>query len=115
MKILLFVITSILLLNCSKEEKVTTKACNSDNPMEEIGWLKAIKDSLADCPCRISVIQATYLHKQVFYVALSDPLCDGVFYPELLDCNGKTVKQFTQENIEDFNQVTVDTVLYSCR
>jgi hypothetical protein len=116
MKIFLFAVASILLINCSKDDKVATKNCNCDNPMEDLAWLKSVKDSLSDCPCRISVIQATYQHQEVFYLTLSDPLCDGVSYPALLDCSGKLVKQFTMENMKDFDkQVTVDSVVYSCR
>ncbi len=48
MKIILFVIASILLLNCSKDEKTSANDCNTDNPMEEFGWLKEMKDTLTN-------------------------------------------------------------------
>jgi hypothetical protein len=116
MKILFFVCSSFLLVNCGKDEKVTVSACNSDNPMENIGWLKAMKDSLTDCSCEISIVQGTYLHRPVFFLALTDPLCDGILIPTLIDCYGKEVKTFTEADIRDFyHLVTIDTVLYRCK
>jgi hypothetical protein len=116
MKIIPFVITFILLVNCSKYEKMTVNACNTDNPMENIDWLKAMKDSLTNCSCQISIVQGTYRNQTVFYLALTDPLCNGVFIPTLLNCNGQAVKKFTQADIKDFyHQVTMDTVLYNCK
>jgi hypothetical protein len=115
-KICILVILSALLVNCSKDEKVTSNACNTDNPMENIDWLKAMKDSLTNCSCQISIVQGTYRNHPVFYLALTDPLCDGVLIPTLVDCNGKVVKKYNETDIEDFyHQVSIDTVLYSCK
>jgi hypothetical protein len=110
------VILIVLLVNCRKEEKMEANACNTDNPMENIDWLKAMKDSMTNCSCRISIVQGTYNRHPVFYIIMNDPLCNGASIPTLLDCNGKAVKKYTEADFEDFyKQVTLDTVLYSCK
>ncbi len=116
MKIFLFVVTSILLVNCSKDEKVTENACNTDNPIDNISWLIAMKDSLTNCACQVSIVQGIYHNQPVFYLALTDPVCNGIVIPTLLDCNGKAVRKYTEADIEDFyHQVTIDTILYNCK
>jgi hypothetical protein len=114
-KLCFLIIIFLLPVQCSKNVKVTENACNTDNPLENIDWLKAMKDSLTNCSCQISIVQGTYRNHPVFYLALTDPLCDGILIPTLLDCNGKVVKQYTEADINDFYyQVSIDTVLYRC-
>jgi hypothetical protein len=115
-KLCFFIVMFFLLVQCGKDDKETANACNTDNPMETIDWLKAMKDSLTNCSCQISIVQGTYRNHPVFYLALTDPLCDGVLIPTLVDCNGKVVKKYNETDIEDFyHQVSIDTVLYSCK
>ena len=115
-KLCFFVALAFLLVNCGKDEKSSVNDCNTENPIEELSWLKTVKDSLTDCPCQISIMQGTYMDQTVYYLALTDPLCDGIAIPTLFNCSGKAVKQYTQDNYMDFsNQVRFDSVLYSCK
>ncbi len=117
MKIILFVFAYyVLLVNCSKDEKTSANDCNTDNPMEEFGWLKEMKDTLTNCTCQLSIVQGTYLNQTVFYLAITDPVCNGISIPTLYNCNGKAVKKYSTDDFRDFNhQVTFDSILYSCK
>ena len=68
-KFLFLVILAVLAI-CCKDKEVNNKACNSDNPLEEISWLKEIKDSfdLDMGPQRQQIIQYRYAGKDVFWV-----------------------------------------------
>ncbi len=112
--IFLFILISLVIISCEKKD--TQNACRSDNPIEEVTWLKEMKDSLTNCYCEISIIQGTYKNQTVFFVAMTDPLCDGIDIPTLLDCYGNVVRQFTQEDYQEFyTDVTRDIVLYRCK
>jgi len=115
-KFCLLIAFSVLLVNCSKDEKTYANNCNTDNPMEELGWLKEMKDTLTNCTCQISIVQETYKNQPVFFIALTDPLCNGISIPTLYNCNGKVIKKYSADDFMDFNhQVTFDSVLYSCK
>jgi hypothetical protein len=112
-RILLAVLTLILITGCHKE---TQNACDSKNPMEDVGWLKDMQKSMTNCACETSIIQGTYLNQTVFFIANTDPLCDGINLPTLFDCNGKAIKSFTESDYQDFyDKVTRDKVLYRCK
>jgi hypothetical protein len=112
-KLSLIVITLLVIISCHKE---TQNACDSNNPIEDVTWLKEMKASMTNCTCEMSIIQGTYKNQAVFFVALTDPLCDGIDMPALYDCNGKVIMTFTEENYRDFyDNVTRDKVLYRCK
>ena len=112
---LLIVLTILLIVACSKSENGTKNACNSANPLEDVSWLKAIKNTLTKCDCEISIIQGIYNGQTVFYTAMTDPLCNGINTPTLLDCEGKIVRTFTEADNQDYlTQVTAVKVLYRC-
>ena len=117
MKAWLFIlIIPFVFTTCSKVEKDTQNACNSSNPLEDVTWLKTIKNTLTNCSCELSIIQGTYNNKTVYFVALTDALCDGISMPTLYDCNGKVVRVFNETDYQDFyNLVTRDKVLYRCK
>jgi len=112
MKILIALIAvPLFLLACQKEG---TNACTAENPFDA-PWLKSIQDSLQNCYCVMSIVQGTYDGQTVFYVAMTDPLCDGIMIPVLLDCEGEVVKQYTYDNYHDFyDEVAPNAVLYRC-
>lgn len=110
------VILSVLIVNCSKDEKTPVTDCNTENPIEELGWLRELKDTLTNCTCQISIIQGTYRNQPVFYLALTDPLCNGISIPTLFNCEGKPIKKYTADDFQNFSrEVTLDSVLYSCK
>lgn len=101
----------ILILSCEKSDNI----CNCNNPLEDLAWLKELKNSFTNCTCEISIIQATYEKQTVFYVALTDPVCDGVFNVNLADCNGTIIKNYTTYDQTFDNEVTNRKVLYRCK
>ena len=117
MKKSLVLFTMILgMLNCCKYENLAKTQCSSNNPTEDFVWLKAIKNSLSNCSCEISIIQGTYNGGTVFFTSLTDALCDGISMPTLYDCEGKVVRIFTSADYLNFHDlVTTDKVLYRCK
>jgi hypothetical protein len=117
MKITLGIAIIIFLLqSCSKGDKETLNACKSTNPVEDVTWLRTIKGSLTNCTCEVSIIQGTYDSGTVFYVAITDPLCNGINIPTLFDCNGNMVRTFTMDDYLEFTSlVTPVKVLYRCK
>jgi len=115
-KIILFFAVSLLILNSCSYDKLPKTECISDNPIEDFAWLKVIKSTMTNCSCEISIIQGTYNNQTVFFVALTDMLCDGISIPTLYDCEGKVVRVFNSTDYREFNDhVTHDKVLYRCK
>ena len=115
-KLILCLAIGLLFFNGCRYDKITTTECISNNPTEDFAWLKAIKNTMTNCNCEISIIQGTYNNQTVFFTALTDALCDGINIPTLYDCEGKVVRVFTSADYRDFNdQVTRDKVLYRCK
>ena len=58
-KIILIIITLVLIVNCENSEKPII-SCESNNPLEDLPWLKDLKNSLKNCSFEISIFQAEY-------------------------------------------------------
>lgn len=106
--ILLFL---VFLLSCEKKDN----ACDCNDPLTDLAWLKELKTSLTNCTCEMSIIQATYNKQTVFYQAMTDPLCDGIYPIVLHDCNGATVKSYESVNQVPDNEITNIKALYRCK
>ena len=46
---------SMLILNSCLYDKLPKTECISDNPIEDFAWLKAIKSTMTNCGCEISI------------------------------------------------------------
>jgi uncharacterized protein YcfL len=110
-KLSLIIITLILLIGCEKNDNT----CNCNDPLKDLVWLKELKVSLTNCSCEMSIIQGTYNKQTVFYQAMTDALCDGIYPIVLLDCNGVTVKSYESANQVPDNEITNIKVLYRCK
>ena len=106
----------IILTSCDKDkDKNTIPECNVEDPMQELAWLDDVKNSFTNCSCAISIIQAVYKEKTVFYAAMNDPVCNSVFHVILWDCNGNGIKEYLPGENDTFdNEVTLTKVLYTC-
>jgi hypothetical protein len=103
----------LLVSGCRKEIRQT---CQTNDPLQELSWLREVKNSLGNCSCEKSIIQATYEGQTVFYVAMTDPVCDGIQDYVLLDCEGKVVRTFKYDHLEEFwKNIKIDAVLYRCK
>ena len=102
------------------DDGATAKAntCGVSDPMEDLHWMSGLKASLTNCSCEMSIIRGRYMDKTVFFVALTDPLCDGIDTPTLYECNGNVVRSFTDapaDQKEFYEKVSWDEVLYRCK
>ena len=101
-KNILILTTSLLLLSCDVFDKQTNTELILANPMEDYAWLKGLKTTMTNCSCEISIIQGTDNRRTVFFIALTDELCDGIDMPTLNDSNGKAVRTFTSTDYRKF-------------
>lgn len=113
---LIILITIFIVASCGKDENTGKSTCDLADPIEELPWLKEIKNSLTNCSCEISILQATYKNQTVFYTAMTDPLCDGVQTITLLDCEGKVIRSIANDDIPSFHEnATNIKALYRCK
>lgn len=111
-----FLVLGLILTACNKNEAIIPE-CNVENPLEELAWLNDIKIYLdeGDCVCTQSIFEGKYKEKTVFFVLLSDPLCDGIFNAALRDCNGEVVKHYGEGESNLFaEEVEITENLYEC-
>jgi hypothetical protein len=99
-----------LAVSCEKNEKI----CNCDNPVEDLPWLKELKNSFTNCACQISIVQATWDKQPVFYSIMNDPLCNGSQEILLFDCSGALLKSFSMTDDSFRTEVTNRKILYVC-
>jgi len=112
MKKLSFIIFSlVLLLSCEKNDNT----CNCNDPLKDLSWLKGIQTSFTNCSCEMSIIQATYNNQTVFYTAMTDPLCEGIYSIILFDCNGDTIKAYQPGDQATYTEIANKKVLYRCK
>jgi len=101
----------VFLLSCEKKDNT----CNCDKPLEELSWLQELKASFTNCSCQISIIQATYQKKTVFYPIMNDPLCNSYQVIVLYDCCGTTIKTYTLTDQTFGDEVTERKTIYTCK
>lgn len=92
-------------------------ACLSSQPTETTPWLKAIKDTMDNCPCEKAIVKGAYNGQTVFFVTITDNAieCANLDEPLLWNCEGDSIRKFTSIDYADFeNLVTKDTYLYTC-
>jgi hypothetical protein len=115
MKHIYFVVMlSLILISCEKDGD-SIPECNIQDPIEELDWLKEMKNSLTNCTCQVSIVQGTYRRKTVYYLIMNDPLCNSVFGVTILDCHGDEVKKYGVGDEMAFNrEVDLVDFLYTC-
>ncbi len=112
----IILITIFIIASCGKDENTNKSVCDLTDPIEELSWLKEMKNSMTNCSCKMSIVQATYNSQTVFYTMMTDPLCDGFQTIILLDCERKTVKTITNGEISSYKaKETNMKVLYRCK
>lgn len=127
MKRLLTVVAlfSLLLTSCSDDSmegmntlhENTKNACTAENPME-LEWMQGLKQELhcGEFSCKVSIFKSEYDGETVFYIAMTDPLCNGVLMVDLYNCSGDKVKELTREESRDFvfNHENESEEIFSC-
>lgn len=106
-KSIYFFLFLVMSLSCNKEK--------ADTIEQDLTWLEDIKSSMISCTCQMSIYKATYKKQTVYYVAMTDPLCDGAYRIELRNTKGEIIKTFTSENPADFTtEITQRKAIYVC-
>ena len=115
-KTFILFITIFFAASCGKDENTSKSTCDLTNPIEELSWLKEMKNTMTNCSCEMSIVQATYNNQTVFYTMMIDPLCDGVQTIILYDCEGKIEKTIANSEISSYKaEETNMKVLYRCK
>jgi hypothetical protein len=110
----IFFILLLIQTGCKRDDENKTK-CDVNNPLEELQWLTDIKNSLTNCSCDVSILQGTYKEVTVFYIMVTDPVCNSVFHVVLWDCNGDFVKEYKPgEDDLFFAEVELVDNIYTC-
>jgi hypothetical protein len=118
MRIFIVLMMLILTVSCSDDKNVDTNVCTTTGSIDNVSWIAGLKKTMTNCSCEISIIKGTYEGQTVIFIALTDPLCDGIDTPTLYNCEGKEMRSFTDsaaDQKELFDKVTRDSVLYRCK
>lgn len=117
----LYLIVALLFTGvaCQDDDPATGEenSCGGRVALTDMPVVKDLRESIDNCSCTTSIFSAYYDEQPVFYIAVTDPLCDAVFAPALYNCQGEVVRQFenTLEQHEEFyNLVTDRNIIYSC-
>ena len=114
MKKLAFIfVAALFLISCDSEQVDPNDACNAANPIEEVVWLKNLKESISNAGCETLLIQGVYNNTTVFFTYIADPLCNCINAPTLYNCKGEVVRIFTINDYKEFpNLVKSEKTLY---
>lgn len=117
MKNLFAILVAMLVVaGCSKEQDQNKQMCKLSDPLTELAWLNDMKNSLTNCSCEMSIIQATYKDQTIFYTAMTDMLCDGIQSYTVYNCEGKVVEVISSDKILSFQATITDVkILYRCK
>ncbi|UZD22668.1 hypothetical protein PBT90_04445 [Algoriphagus halophytocola] len=94
-------LSTALCFSCKDDEDPAT-ACGVADPVEELAWLKAIKENAESSPRPeyTYITQATFEGETVFYSGNCDPLANWALV--LYDCGGNQIEEeYTFEDLED--------------
>lgn len=112
----LFLLILFLVISCVKDDAVEDRTCELTNPIDELTWLKEIKNSMSNCNPERSIIQAKYFDQTVFYTAITDPLFDGIQTVKVFDCKGELFRNLSAPEYLEFIGKSSDIkVLHRCK
>lgn len=102
----------ILFLGCSScdASRNDTSKCEAQNPLEDLVWLKELKESLKDSDLEKSIYQASYKKETVFYLIITDPRVRLAFGVTLWNCEGKVVREFKSGDYEEFDTQVLNKI-----
>jgi len=108
MKMIFYILMVTFALSCSKEEKI--EICNTDEPLEQISWLKSIVQSIMDNGSPSEVVVFVYKGNDVFLINPCMGCADGL--TTVYDCNGNEICKFGGfagfNTCPDFDQTAVE-------
>jgi hypothetical protein len=117
MRMFILLVLLIQTVSCN-DECEDTKVCTLTGSIDDIPWIVELKESMTNCTCEVSIIKGTYNGETVIFIALTDPVCNGINAPTLYNCEGQEIRSFTNSEADQkelLNHVTRDSVLYRCK
>lgn len=117
MKNLCIAFTILLFVSCDDNDD-RSQTCTFNDSIDSYPWIVELKHTMTNCSCELSIIQGTYRQQTVLFIALTDPLCNGIDTPILYNCEGQPIKSFSSsasDQKELTDNVTRDKVLYRCK
>jgi len=94
-KFIIFFALTVFFFSCEKKADTTIyEDCDPDGLMAELEWLAAWGDKSKNCTCELSLFKGNLNGNTVFYVRMTDLLCDGTpeaYLPRLIDCRGEYI------------------------
>ena len=108
------IITSVLILllgfsSCDASKNDTSK-CEVQNPLEDLAWLKELKESLKDSNLEKTIYQASYKKETVFYLMITDPRVRLAFGVTLWNCEGKVIREFKSGEYKEFDTQVLNRI-----
>ena len=108
------IITSVLILflafsSCDASRNDASR-CQSKNPLEDLAWLKELKESLKDSDLEKTIYQASYKKETVFYLMITDPRVRLAFGVTLWNCEGKVICEFKSGDYEEFDTQVLNKI-----
>jgi hypothetical protein len=115
-----FLIILLLFLSCEENDTNTicdkvVIVCNTQNPLEDLDFLKDAKDNIdrIDCGDRSSIMQYTYKSETVFEVNICSQIADAETL--IYNCSGEVVCMFGgisgENTCPDFKKEAKDKII----
>ena len=112
--VFLYVIVLLIFSSCEENDG---QVCGTIDPVNELEWISDLTQQV-DESCgsvSMSLFQATYGRRTVFYLQITDPLASVVFNVELYNCEGVLVTTFEGSQQDEFyEKVKQKHIIYSC-
>jgi hypothetical protein len=110
---LTFALWMVLLMSCDNEND---QVCDPANPLEQEWMTDLISVVDESCStCEISLFQAAYKRKSVFYTSMTAPDCSWVFSIDLFNCDGELIRHFSSSEQDAFyDRVSGRQKIYGC-
>lgn len=92
----LLILSLIFLMDfsCEQSDEIETLDCDVENPLEDLQWLKEIKDDITmpGSMTRAQIIQYTFHGENVFWVNICYDCLDGII--SVRNCEGEVICAF---------------------
>lgn len=110
-KVLLFSLFFPLIFSCTKKENEVIadsqleiqNAYTAEKPVE-LEWMEDLITELncGEYACKVAILKSEYEGETVFYIQMTDPVCNGFDEITLYNCMGKKVESFSIEESMEF-------------
>lgn len=105
----------LIICGCTKTHEGVTNACGQIDPLS-IEWVNQLKKSITNCECYTSILKAKYKGEIVFFIGVTDGLCNSLDLPTLYNCEGKEIKRFQNgDEKEVMNDVVNRERIFTCK